>query len=67
MAVATGLGALMGKLTGTGIDRALRHQARDLVKPGTSATFLVLETVTPGQGGGEVRDPAARAPRSRRL
>jgi uncharacterized membrane protein len=37
MAVAAGLGALMGKLTRTGIDRAFRHQVGDLVKPGTSA------------------------------
>ena len=36
MAVAAGLGALIGKLTRTGIDRAFRHQVRDLVKPGTS-------------------------------
>ena len=37
----------MGKLTKAGIDSAFQDQARDLVKPGTSALFLMLEKVIP--------------------
>jgi uncharacterized membrane protein len=47
MAVGAGLGALMGKVAKTGIDKAFQDQVRDLVQPGTSALFLVLEKVTP--------------------
>jgi uncharacterized membrane protein len=47
MAVGAGMGALMGKLTKTSIDREFQDQVRDLVKPGTSALFLMLEKATP--------------------
>jgi uncharacterized membrane protein len=47
MAVGAGLGALMGKVAKSGIDKAFQDQVRDLVQPGTSALFLVLEKVTP--------------------
>src|SRR5215212_4006661 len=47
MAVGAGLGALFGKIEKTGIDRAFQDQVRDMVKPGTSALFLVVEKVTP--------------------
>jgi len=47
MAIGAGMGALMGKLTKTSIDRQFQDQVRDLVKPGTSALFLMLEKVTP--------------------
>ena len=47
MAVGAGLGALMGKMTKTGIDKQFQEQVRDLVQPGTSALFLVVEKVTP--------------------
>ena len=47
MAVGAGLGALMGKVTKTGIDREFQRQVRDLVKPGTSALFLIIEKATP--------------------
>jgi len=47
IAVGAGLGALMGKLTKSSIDQAFQDQVRDLVKPGTSALFLMLEKVTP--------------------
>jgi uncharacterized membrane protein len=47
MAVGAGLGALMGKVEKTGIDKEFQSQVRDLVKPGTSALFLVVEKVTP--------------------
>jgi uncharacterized membrane protein len=47
MAVGAGLGALMGKVEKTGIDKEFQQQVRDMVQPGTSALFLVVEQVTP--------------------
>jgi uncharacterized membrane protein len=47
MAVGAGLGALMGKVEKTGIDREFQQQVRDMVQPGTSALFLVVEKATP--------------------
>src|SRR3954469_17899884 len=47
MAVGAGLGALMGKVEKTGIDKAFQQRVRDMVPPGTSALFLVVEKVTP--------------------
>jgi uncharacterized membrane protein len=47
MAVGAGLGALMGKVEKTGIDRQFQQQVREMLKPGTSALFLILEKATP--------------------
>src|SRR3954464_8912741 len=47
MAVGAGLGALMGKIEKSGVDREFQEQVRDLLQPGTSALFLVVEKVTP--------------------
>jgi uncharacterized membrane protein len=47
MAVGAGLGALMGKVTKTGIDSQFQDQVRGMLKPGTSALFLMVEKVTP--------------------
>jgi uncharacterized membrane protein len=47
MAIGAGLGALMGKLETSGIDREFQEQVRDMLQPGTSALFLVVEKVTP--------------------
>ena len=47
MAVGAGLGALMGKVTKSGIDKEFQSQVRDLLKPGMSALFLVVEKATP--------------------
>jgi len=47
LAVGAGLGALMGKITKTGIDKAFQDQVRDMLQPGTSALFLMVEKVTP--------------------
>jgi uncharacterized membrane protein len=47
MAVGAGLGALMGKTAKTGIDKQFQEQVRDMLKPGTSALFMVVEKVTP--------------------
>ena len=47
MAVGAGLGALMAKLEKSGIDKEFQNQVRDLLQPGTSALFLVVENDTP--------------------
>jgi uncharacterized membrane protein len=47
MALGAGMGALMGKLSKTSIDKQFQEQVRDMIKPGTSALFLMLEKVTP--------------------
>jgi uncharacterized membrane protein len=47
MALGAGLGALMGKLAKSGIDKTFQDQVRDLLQPGTSALFLVVEKATP--------------------
>ena len=47
MAVGAGMGALMGKVEKTGIDKAFQQQVRDMVEPGTSALFMVVEKATP--------------------
>jgi len=47
MAVGAGLGALFGKVEKSGINKEFQEQVRDLVQPGTSALFVVVEKVTP--------------------
>lgn len=47
MAVGAGLGALLGKVEKTGINKEFQQQVREMVKPGTSALFLIVERVTP--------------------
>jgi uncharacterized membrane protein len=47
MAVGAGLGALMGLVTKSGIDKNFQDQVRGMLKPGSSALFLVVEKVTP--------------------
>ena len=47
VAIGAGMGALMGKITQSGIDREFQDQVRDMLKPGTSALFLMVEKVTP--------------------
>ena len=47
MAVGAGFGALFGKLEKSGIDKSFQNQVRDMVQPGTSALFIVVEKVTP--------------------
>ena len=41
------LGALSAKIFEDGLDRQFVDEVRDLVQPGTSALFLVVEKVTP--------------------
>jgi len=47
MAVGAGMGAIMGKITKSGIDKQFESRVRDMLRPGTSALFLVVEKVTP--------------------
>ncbi|HEX3588621.1 MAG TPA: DUF1269 domain-containing protein [Pseudonocardiaceae bacterium] len=47
MAIGAGLGALLGKVEKTGIDKQFQSQVRDMVRPGTSALFLIVARVTP--------------------
>ena len=47
MAVGAGMGALMGKISKTGIDKEFESRVRDMLQPGTSALFLIVEKVTP--------------------
>jgi uncharacterized membrane protein len=47
MAIGAGLGALLGKLEKSGIDHEFQRQVRDMLQPGTSALFLIVEKVTP--------------------
>jgi len=45
--IGAGVGAVMGKLTQMGIDKEFQEQVRDMVAPGTSALFLVVDKITP--------------------
>ena len=47
LAIGAGLGALMGKFAKASIDQQFQDQVRDMIKPGTSALFLMLEQATP--------------------
>ena len=47
VAVGAGMGALMGKFAKTSIDKQFQDQVRGMLKPGTSALFLMLEKATP--------------------
>jgi uncharacterized membrane protein len=47
MAMGAGLGALFGKLEQAGIDKGFQAQVRELLRPGTSALFLLIEESSP--------------------
>jgi uncharacterized membrane protein len=47
MALGAGMGALMGKITKSAINREFEERIREMLQPGTSALFLVVEKVTP--------------------
>jgi uncharacterized membrane protein len=46
MAFGAGMGAIMGKVAKSGIDKQFQEQVREMLKPGTSALFIVFEKVT---------------------
>lgn len=41
------IGALMGKIEQSGVDKEFQRRVQELLKPGTSALFLVVRQVTP--------------------
>jgi uncharacterized membrane protein len=47
MAFGAAFGGLMGKLEKGAIDKQFQAQVRDMLKPGTSALFMVIEKATP--------------------
>ncbi len=47
MAVGAGLGVLMGKVAKSGVNKQFQEQVREMLQPGTSALFLVVERATP--------------------
>jgi uncharacterized membrane protein len=47
LAVGAGMGALMGKIEKSGVDKEFQRQVQELLQPGTSALFLMVENVTP--------------------
>ena len=47
MAVGAGIGALMGKIEKAGVDKEFQKEVQDMLRPGTSALFLIVENVTP--------------------
>lgn len=47
LAVGGLLGALFGTLGKIGIDKTFQQEVRDMLEPGTSALFLVVDKVTP--------------------
>ena len=46
LVIGAGLGAIMGKLTELGIDKQFQEHVRDMLQPGTSAVFLLVEKMT---------------------
>src|SRR5215813_3305119 len=46
MAIGAGVGALMGSVSKAGVDEAFENQVREMLKPGTSALFMVVEQMT---------------------
>jgi len=46
MAIGAGMGAMMGKVSKSSIDKGFQDQVREMMQPGTSALFMVLEQMT---------------------
>ena len=46
MAIGAGVGALIGSVSKAGVDEAFQNQVREMLKPGTSALFMVVEQMT---------------------
>jgi uncharacterized membrane protein len=47
LAIGAGLGGLLGVIAKAGIDKRFQEEVRDMVQPGTSALFLVVDKITP--------------------
>lgn len=52
LAIGDGFGSLFGKIEKAGIDSRFQQQVRDMIKPGNSALFLIVEKVAPEQAIG---------------
>jgi uncharacterized membrane protein len=69
MALGAGLGSVMGKLERSGLDREFQEGVRDLVRPGTSALFVLVEKIAPEKaiellgafGGRALSSPLSKA------
>ena len=46
MAIGAGIGALLASVNKAGVDEAFQNQVREMLKPGTSALFMVVEQMT---------------------
>jgi uncharacterized membrane protein len=55
MPIGASLGALFGKLEQAGIDKGFQVQVRELLRPGSSALFLLLEKESPERAIGTLR------------
>lgn len=70
MAAGGGMGALLAQVEDAGVDRAFVEGARELLRPSTSALFLILEPATADQivealhefGGTVLRSASSPAP-----
>jgi uncharacterized membrane protein len=47
LAIGAAFGLLFGAFEKAGIDKGFQQQVRDMVQPGTSALFLIVDKVTP--------------------
>ena len=55
LAIGAGFGALFGHLGKKAIDKEFQSQVRELVQPGTSALFMVIEHATPDKAIGALK------------
>jgi uncharacterized membrane protein len=56
LAIGAGLGALFAKIEKTGIDRRFQEQVREMIEPGNSALFLIVEKVAPERAVGALAE-----------
>jgi uncharacterized membrane protein len=49
LALGAGLRDVLTKLERSGLEREFQEEVRDLVRPGTSAVFVVVEKISPGK------------------
>jgi uncharacterized membrane protein len=47
LAIGAGLGGLLGVIAKAGIDKRFQQEVRDMLQPGTSALFLIVDKITP--------------------
>ena len=54
LAIGAAFGALSGKIAKTSIDRTFQEQVRAMMRPGTSALFMIVEQMTADRALGEL-------------